>query len=77
MSKLVGNIINEIEESDFVNDGFGIHVISVVFDDAGRTFSTESIHSIDRIEFDLEIVTTLLIVWLALRWKGDNESISA
>lgn len=52
MSKLVGNIINEIEESEVIEDDFGIFVISIVFDDAGEISSTKLVQPIERIEFD-------------------------
>ena len=54
MSKYVGCIINELEESEVVGDDFGLFVIFLNIDGSGEITSTESIEPISKIGFDIE-----------------------
>lgn len=60
MSKLVGHLISEIEDSDVIDDDFKIFVISVEISDSCEITSTESIEPIERIGFDIEHEECLL-----------------
>ena len=54
MSKYVGCIINELEESEVVDNDFGLFVISLNIDDSGEIKSTESIEPVGKIDADIE-----------------------
>ncbi|BBM02962.1 hypothetical protein [Microbulbifer sp. GL-2] len=54
MSKYVGCIINELEESEVIDNDFGLFVISVKIDDSGEIYETESIEPINKIGVDIE-----------------------
>ena len=54
MSKYVGCIINELEESEVVDNDFGLFVISLNIDDSGEIKSTESIDPVGKIDADIE-----------------------
>ncbi len=54
MSKYVGCIINELEESEVVDDDFSLFVILLNVDDSGEITSTKSIESIGKIGVDIE-----------------------
>lgn len=54
MSKYVGSIFNELEESAVINDDFDLFVLSVKVDDSGETYETESIRPIAKIGVDIE-----------------------
>ena len=54
MSKYVGCIINELEESEVVDNDFGLFVVSLNFDDSGEITSTESIEPVGKIDADID-----------------------
>ena len=54
MSKYIGCIINELEESEVVGDDFGLFVILLKIDDDGEIIATESIEPIGKIGVDIE-----------------------
>ncbi|MBU2875035.1 hypothetical protein [Marinobacter salexigens] len=54
MSKYVGCIINELEESEVIDDDFDMFVLSVKIDDSGEIYGTESIEPIAKIGVDIE-----------------------
>lgn len=54
LSKYVGCIINELDESERIGDDFELFVISLRIDDSGAITSTESIDPIGKIGFDIE-----------------------
>lgn len=60
MSKLVGHLINEIEESDLIGDDFKMFVLTVKISESGEITSNESIEPIERIGFDIENEECLL-----------------
>lgn len=53
MSKYVGCIINEFEESEVVDNDFGLFVVSLNIDDSGEITSTESIEPVGKIDADI------------------------
>mgnify|MGYP003151198613 CR=1 FL=1 len=54
MSKYVGCIINEFDESDIVDGNFELFLISLNMDESGEITSTESIEPIIKVGFDIE-----------------------
>lgn len=54
MSKYIGCIINELEESEVVGDDFGLFVILLNIDDSGEIIATDSIEPIGKIGVDIE-----------------------
>ena len=54
MSKCVGCIINELEESEVVDNDFGLFVVSLNIDDSGEITSTESIEPVGKIDADTD-----------------------
>ena len=62
MSKYVGCIINELEESEVIDNDFGLYVISLNIDDSGEITSTESIESVGKIDADIESEECLFYV---------------
>lgn len=62
MSKSVGCIVNELEESEIIDDDFGLFVIFLEIDESGEIGSTESVEPITKIGFDIENEDCLLHV---------------
>lgn len=62
MSKYVGCIINELDESEVIGNDFELFVISLAIDDSGEIISTESIEPITKIGFDIESEECLFYV---------------
>ena len=60
LSKYVGCIINELEESEIVDDDFGLFVIFLNIDESGEIDSTKSIEPIGKIGFDIDSEECLL-----------------
>lgn len=54
MSKYIGCIINELEESDIIEDDFRLFVLLVKVSDSGEIHGTESIEPIVKIGVDIE-----------------------
>jgi hypothetical protein len=54
LSKYVGCIINELEESEVVDNDFGLFVVSLNIDDSGEITSTESIEPVGKIDADID-----------------------
>ena len=54
MSKYVSCIINELEESEVIDDDFDLFVLLVKIDDSGEISGTESIEPISKIGVDIE-----------------------
>lgn len=64
MSRYVGCIINELEESEIVDNDFGLFAIFLKVDESGEIESTESIVPVGKVGFDIESEECLLHVSL-------------
>lgn len=62
MSRYVGCIINELEESEIVEDNFGLFAIFLKIDESGEIELTESIVPVGKVGFDIESEECLLHV---------------
>lgn len=62
MSRYVGCIINELEESEIVDNDFGLFAIFLKVDESGEIESTESIVPVGKVGFDIESEECLLHV---------------
>jgi len=64
LSRYVGCIINELEESEIVDNDFGLFAIFLKVDESGEIESTESIVPVGKVGFDIESEECLLHVSL-------------
>jgi len=62
LSRYVGCIINELEESEIVDNDFGLFAIFLKVDESGEIESTESIVPVGKVGFDIESEECLLHV---------------